>query len=768
VSFGEYLFGVIGLAAVAISMGMGGVRLRRRLLPGWEGAPARLAEAVLGVALLTVLLQLLGAFGILVPGVLIPAALLVGVGLYYGAWGAFVPHINAKAPRKPASARPPAPAVPLPQTLLALAAAAFVAAHWATGLQDVWERGMLTFDTLWYHGPFAARIAETGSVWGMHFTDPLYLNWFYPENSELLHGAGIALFDRDLFSPFVNFGWLAVSLLAAWCIGRPYGVGPLSLVAVCIPMDTGPMVPREAGTPATDTVPVAMLLAAAAILINAWAAYRTRAAGPTPMGAAAGTPREAAEPPSEATPDVRRVEPADAPSAAVPMGALLIAGLAIGLALGSKLTIWGVTGAFAVGVPFLVPRGMRRTALFVFLGGVAAVAGFWFLRNLIHAGNPLPWIREIGPIDLPGPNRGLEGRDDFTVAHYIFVDPSTSLWRQYFLNPIENLLGPLWFLILGGAAGGAILAVWRPRSAAVRLAGALTIVAAIAYLFTPLTAAGPEGQPVAFGINLRYLIPGFALGLALLPLAPRLAPERFRVALLAGGLIALYFTSRSSDANVAWEGAFASVPWAVLIGLVLIGAPVALAALARRSGAMAAGVAALLALAIAAIGWERQDDYFDHRYDRAEDFRFELDDAVRWANPTSDLRIGVAGTSGAYNQYGFYGEDLTNYVQYVGRHLPEADFRAIESCPAFRAAVNDGDYDYLVTTPALDLNAPSRARPSPERGWVSRAPAVTEILHAGRVAVFRVNGELSPSGCAKAPNRRTDQGEPGGSAAKQP
>ena len=52
----------------------------------YTGAPARLAEAVLGVALLTVLLQLLAAFGILVPGVLIPAALVVGLGLYYGFW----------------------------------------------------------------------------------------------------------------------------------------------------------------------------------------------------------------------------------------------------------------------------------------------------------------------------------------------------------------------------------------------------------------------------------------------------------------------------------------------------------------------------------------------------------------------------------------------------------------------------------------------------------------------------------------------------------
>jgi hypothetical protein len=728
VTFGDYAFGVIGLALVAIPMAMGGVRLRRRLLPGWVGAPARLAEAILAVALLTVLLQLLGAFGILVPGVLIPAALVVGIGIYYGFW------VNYEAQGTP----PPSPPIPWPQTALALLAATFVAAHWATGLQDVWARGMLTFDTLWYHGPFAARIADTGSVWGMHFTDPLYLNWFYPQNSELLHGAGIVLFNRDLFSPFVNFGWLGVALLSAWCIGRPYGVAPLSLTAVAIAMDTGPMVPREAGTPATDTVPVAMLLAAAAILINAWAARESRLPRPAPEG---GRP----------TP------------AAAPLGAILVAGLAIGIALGSKLTIWGVALAFAIGVPFLVPREARWKAFWVFTGGIAAVSAFWFFRNLIHAGNPLPWVRHIGPIDLPGPNRGLEGRTDFTVAHYIFNNPSTSLWRQYFLNPIENLLGPLWFLILGGASAGAILSIWRPRSPAIRLAGVITIVAAIAYLFTPLTAAGPEGHPLAFGINLRYLIPGFALGLALLPLEPRLTPERFRLPLIAGGLIALFLTSHYSDANVAWDGAFASIPWAVLIGIVLIGAPVGLALLARRDPYLAGTAGVVLVLAIAAVGWAKQDDYLAHRYSRSEDFRFQLDQAVRWAKPTSGLRIGVAGTSGAYNQYGFYGDAVDNYVQYVGRHLPEADFRAITSCPAFRQAVHDGDYDYLITTPKLDLNNPATASPSPERGWVKNDPALHEILHASRVSVFRVNGPLTPAGCVQG-NRRGPPTQPGGSA----
>ena len=445
------------------------------------------------------------------------------------------------------------------------------------------------------------------------------------------------------------------------------------------------------------------------------------------------------------------------------MGALLVAGLAIGIALGTKLTISGAAAVMAVAIPFIVPPGVRRRAFGVFIGGVAVVAGFWFLRNLIHAGNPLPWLREIGPIDLPGPNRGLEGRDDFTVAHYIFDEPSTNLWSSYFLKPIQNLLGPLWFLILGGSAGGAVLAVWRPRSPAVRLAGVVTIAAAIAYLFTPLTAAGPEGQPLAFGINLRYLVPGFALGLALLTLEPRLTPARLRLPLLVGGLIALFFTSFYSDADVAWDGDFVSVPWALLIGIAFVGAPIALALLARRGAALAGVAGAAIALAVAAIGWERQDDYFANRYERADEFRFQLDEAVRWAKPSSDLRIAVAGTSGAYNQYGFYGDDLDNRVQYVGRDLPQADFRAIGSCRLFRRTVNEGDYDYLVTTPKLDLNDPATATPSPEGGWVKGDPAVEQILHDGRMSVFRITGELSPEGCGS--NRRSASPEAAGSAA---
>ena len=81
-SFANYLGGVLGLAAVAIPIGFAAVRLRARLLPGWEGAPARLVEVVLGVSILTVLLQLLGAFGVLDPLALIACSLLIGAGVW--------------------------------------------------------------------------------------------------------------------------------------------------------------------------------------------------------------------------------------------------------------------------------------------------------------------------------------------------------------------------------------------------------------------------------------------------------------------------------------------------------------------------------------------------------------------------------------------------------------------------------------------------------------------------------------------------------------
>ena len=82
-----------------------------------------------------------------------------------------------------------------------------------------------------------------------------------------------------------------------------------------------------------------------------------------------------------------------------------------------------------------------------------------------------------------------------------------------------------------------VLALWRGREPVLRVLGAFVLVTAAAYVFTPLTAAGEPGQPVAFTWNLRYLAPAVAVGLAILPCLPalRATPARRETALGGAG-----------------------------------------------------------------------------------------------------------------------------------------------------------------------------------------------------------------------------------------
>jgi hypothetical protein len=122
--------------------------------------------------------------------------------------------------------------------------------------------------------------------------------------------------------------------------------------------------------------------------------------------------------------------------------------------------------------------------------------------------------------------------------------------------------------------------------------------------------------------------------------------------------------------------------------------------------------------------------------------------SFRWANGVSDARIGLSGTTGSYFQYGYYGRDLSNTVEYVGHHGPRGSFLPIETCTEWREAVNRGRYDYLVTTPTLNpLNLQEHGY-SPERDWLGSDPAASPVLEDGPVTVFQLRGQLDPAGCA--------------------
>ncbi len=692
-----------GLAAKLASYGVVAWTVRSALFPNWRGAPARLIEVVLAISALTVIAQILGMVGLFGQRPLLIASISLAVltRLLFVRFGNPITRYRDQTEVAPAKGLGA-----IAWTLVA-AAVVFLVAHWWTGVQAAWGEGMYSADTIWYHGPMSARIANEGTAWPLHFTDTEYLNWFYPGNSELQHALGIALLKNDLISPLINLGWLGVALLSSWCLGRRFGVAPLTLVAAAIVLDTGNMIPREAGTMANDVAPVALLLAGAAILVTA-------------------------------------ADRKSFPSAA----ALGVVGLASGLALGTKLTALGAFVALFAVLTLIAPTG-RRWKTFGFLAlGAFITAGIWPIRNLALSGNPVPWLQSIGPIDLPGPARGLEGRDPYSVAHYIFVNPDGRVWGTYILDGLHNVLGPLWIAILLGSAAGALIALIRPRIGVVRALGAAAAVGLIAYVFTPLTAAGPEGSPFSFTANLRYLAPALTLGLCLLPLEPRLTPERARTPLLAGGFAALLLTGLFSDSAASWGERFSSVPWALFAGAAVVGALALLFLITARAG-IKAGLVAVATLVLVASGilWAFSGDYLRNRYSR-DFFSFQPNGVAVWAKPLVGKRIAVVGSSGAFTQYTLYGDNPSNYVQYLGRKASGGDFVAITTCAGLLRALDQGNFDYLVTTPTLDLNRPTVLTSAPERVWVLGNSAAEEIRQNGLSSVFRITGNLADSGCA--------------------
>jgi predicted membrane channel-forming protein YqfA (hemolysin III family) len=590
---------------------------------------------------------------------------------------------------------------------------AAVVFSWSVTTKHALDRGIFNFDSLWYHMPFSVDMVQNHSVTGMEHVETVFTNWFYPQNSELLHAVGISLTGRDTLSLFINFAWLAVAFLAAWCIGRPYGRGALSVIAAAIVVESHTLVVREPGAAKNDLMAAALLLAGIAILVNAWAARRSDREAGLPVG-----------------------------------WPLAAAGLAVGLAAGTKVTVLAMAAALSVAVLVLAPAGRRWAAAGWWFIPAVLAGGFWYLRNLVVAGNPLPAVKHLGPITLPHPERLQEGRPDFTIAHYA---TDTGVWGEYFTPGLHDAFGALWPLVVFGAVAAALMALVRGRDRIVRCAGAVALFGMLAYLFTPLSAAGADGEPVGFAINVRFVIPALLAGFVLLPLPRFLDPPRRQWGLMAALVLVFLVSDRPEDALHDRARVFA-----LLIVFLAVIVPAAL--LLARSRGTGAGIllggAAALILAVVVIGYPLQRHYLDERFRNEVASEaipgMHLDSAYRWARGIEDARIGLAGTTAGFAGYGFYGTDLSNRVRFLGEDGPHGAFNAIPTCRAFRAAVDAADLDYLVTSPFLNFLHPDQPVPSPEARWLRGESAVVPILHSGPVTVWKVRGELDPNACGPA------------------
>jgi hypothetical protein len=731
-SFGDYLQGSIELIAVAAAMGYAAVGLRARLLPGWSGASARLAEVVLGLSLLVVILELVGVVGLYRPGWVLAAAVVVGVGLGMSLRGV------------PAGVSLPAPAVAPVGLAVAAAAALLVVAHWAMPTQTGLDIGMYLPNTTWHNAPFAARFVQEHQVGALHFTEVLDLTvWFYPQNSELLHSAGVLFLGNDFLSPLLNIGWMSLCLLAAWAFARPYGSGPVAVLALALVVNANMLLLYQPGDAKNDTMGLFFLLAAAAVLVNA---------------------------------DVQR-----RPAAPLPAGALVVAGLAAGLALGTKLNLLAPFGLLTLGV-IAISAGYRVRATLIWVASSLVTGGFWFIRNLIESGNPLPWIK-AGP--LPGPDQlDINIREPHNVADYLFP-PDTDVIRDAFSPGLHDSFGDLWPLVLAVVIGGFLLAILQGRTPVIRMLGVVALLSGIAYLFTPLTAAGPQGDPTAFTTNLRYASPAIGLGAVLLAVDPGFGGRREQRWLI--GALAILLLVQAVPvwdlSDDVWRWRF--LPGAIGLAFFLVVVPVGLVLAGQRgaSGAVLAVGAVAALIAVIGIGWPNSDEYIDDRYQASTapaDFPDGMKEALEVFNREDphDARIAVVGGRPGFKQYVFYGDDLSNHVQYVARHESHGAYvpiaseaaqndrepNAVQQCEEWRRALNDGDYDFAVIGP----DQRTQERLPIEAVWTAADPAATKLDSQDDVFVFSISGPLDPAGCADIRGPGSGRGSLGDGSSQPP
>jgi len=120
--------------------------------------------------------------------------------------------------------------------------------------------------------------------------------------------------------------------------------------------------------------------------------------------------------------------------------------------------------------------------------------------------------------------------------------------------------------------------------------------------------------------------------------------------------------------------------------------------------------------------------------------------AYRWAQGLHHTRIALVNT---FLQYPFYGEDLSNYVQYLAMRSGNGISDPFRSCRAWRQAVDDGRYRYVVVaSPGFPLR---NDRSAPEEQWTRSDPGVHLVLEDNlpnaHEWVFQVRKPLSPGLC---------------------
>ncbi|HMG27970.1 MAG TPA: hypothetical protein VKH36_14290 [Acidimicrobiia bacterium] len=587
---GRYVAGCVSLVVVAAVLAWGAWRLRGALLPHWTGARARLAAVVIVLAVVIGLAQILGTFGAFRPFVMLAAYLAGGLGMGL---------VATRVPSSAAGDGEPPPRPRREEIVVALAASALIAAQWATHIAFTYGRGMTHPDTVWYHAPFAARFVESGSLTGLPDRSDV-LQSYYPLNSSLVHALVELPFRSDLLAPMVNVGWAALALVAAWCIGRRRGVGPLCVLGAVVVLGAPMIAGTQPGQASNDVACSALLLAAVALLLE------------------------------------ERLSP-------VPTA---LAGIAAGLAIATKLTVLAPVAVLTVGIIVLAVRGRRALPAIVWSAGVVVFGSYWYIRNVVEAHNPLPWFKlGIGPLSLP---RSVVDEGDTIAQH---LGDGLSWWRFLVFPGLTQAVGRAWPLILVIGLVSVIWALADRREGLERLVALAVLAGVVAYVFTP------ESAGLNFSFNVRYLTPALLVSFVLLPRRLDRASTLWRRVtwLVLLGLVALNTTARNVERVPSWPasevlvGVLVGVGVVVVVGLLMWWRP------RVTLPTVAVTLAVVLALVVV-LGYPLQRRYLEDRYVGAGLPGDAIDEYFRGIRDSDVIVFGTLET------YPMDGLDLSNRI----------------------------------------------------------------------------------------------------------
>ena len=671
-SFLTYASGVVGLTIIVGAWGIAGRSVARSLMPSWPVPIRALAAVTVALSGALVTAQVIGTFGLFRRGVLVVASLI----------GALI--VNNVARRQAASGTSvAAPSVVSWRRLsgpakLAVVATCLVVGQWTGASLGAYQHGFSDPDSQHYHLSHAARFVQDNRTSSLHFTSVDDGSTYHPANTELLHAIGVLEMRSEVVSTVLNLALLPLALLAAYCLGRRFNAGPAALIGM-VAFTALPGGKAYAATAGNDYAGIGFFLAACAFALHA-----------------------------------DDDEDARAP-------AYLFAGLAAGLALGTKLTMVVPVVGLVLTLLWIL---RRRMGSFVWFALPAVLTGsYWYIRNLVHVGSPVPTLH-LGIFPSP-PMKTIE-EQGYAVSDYI----TNSHFLRHEVPPaMKGFLGVGWPLTMVFAGVGLLLALLATRRVEAKLRPLLVGLALsggavlAAYLVTPTTAGGPKGDPFLFVYNVRYMLPGLVLGAVLLPTVPVLRHRQREIAAVGVALIVIALLSPTRISTGA-----------IVLAVVLF----AMAYFAMRLGFRGSvTVVAASAVVLAGIGFPLARRYEHNRYSNKSNPRVAL---LRFGNQLpKGAHVAIVGFP---LQFAFNGPRLQARADYLGEHRSNHEFTDYSSCTAWRAALRDGGFDYVVA------ERPSRGGSlPPAAAWTATDPSARIVLETTAGTIYELSGAADPSRC---------------------